>query len=190
MARPALAQQEFPDLEPGAIRSAYEAARAGWTTVPESVKHAFLVAEDKTFRRRAPSRSTITASIASWYPEPGGRQSFPVAIAIARALAPDEILDWFVHGSFLGQGCFGAGRASQAYFGKEAARLDLHEAALLAALVADPAALGRDPARVRDRRNYILSVMAEEGFVPREDAEAAALRSLSLRDPLGECLPE
>lgn len=99
------------------------------------VSQAFLVAEDKYFFERPPLRSTITASITYFYREPSSRRSVGVSAAIARALSREEIVDWFVHGIFLGQGCFGVDEAAGAYFGKQAAELDLQEAAFLAGLV-------------------------------------------------------
>ena len=123
---PLKAEQAFPFLDQDAVRAAYNLAQSGWKPAPDLVRQAFLAAEDKKFFDRSPIRSTITATITSWYPEPGGRRrSFAVSAAIAGALSHDEILDWFVHGTFLGQGCFGVDGAAGAYFSKQASELEL-----------------------------------------------------------------
>lgn len=186
---PLKAEQAFPFLEQDAVRAAYELARSGWKPASDTVRQAFVVADDKNFFDRPPVRSTITATITFWYPEPGGRQSLAVSAAIARALNHDEILDWFVHGTFLGQGCFGVDGAAGAYFSKQTSELELQEAAFLAALVRAPTEL--HPIRAHDRalarRNYVIQEMAEAGFVSAQEASIAEASPLSVRVPLGTC---
>lgn len=186
---PMKAEQAFPFLEQDAVRAAYELARSGWKPASDTVRQAFLVADDKNFFDRPAVRSTITATITFWYPERGGRQSLAVSAAIARALNHDEILDWFVHGTFLGQGCFGVDGAAGAYFSKQTSELELQEAAFLAALVRAPTEL--HPIRAHDRalarRNYVIQEMAEAGFVSAQEASIAEASPLSVRVPLGTC---
>ena len=185
---PLRAEQAFPFLEQDAVRTAYELARSGWKPASDTVRHAFQVAEDKHFFARPPVRSTITRTITYWYPEPG-RGSIAVSAAIAGELSHDEILDWFVHATFLGQGCFGVDAAAGAYFGKLASELEPQEAALLAALVKAPAALHpiRAHERALARRNYVLQEMAEAGFLSALEARSAKTKPLSVSEPLGTC---
>lgn len=186
---PLKAEQAFPFLDQDAVRAAYDLARSGWKPAPDMVRQAFLVAEDKKFLDRPPVRSTITATITYWYPEPGGRRSLAVNAAIAGALSHDEILDWFVHGTFLGQGCFGVDGAAGAYFSKQASELELQEAAFLAAIVRAPAQF--HPIRAHDRavarRNFVIREMSEAGFVTAQEANIAEASPLSVRVPLGRC---
>lgn len=186
---PLKAEQTFPYLEQDAVRAAYDHARSGWKPAPDMVSQAFLVVEDKKFPDRPPIRSTITATITDWYPEPGSERSPAVSAAIAKALSHDEILDWFVHGIFLGQGCFGVDGAAGAYFNKRTSELELQEAAFLAALVHGP---GRyHPIKSHDdalaRRNYVIKEMAEAGFVTAQEASIAEATPLSVRVPVGRC---
>jgi hypothetical protein len=189
---PLQAEQAFPFLQPAAVRSAYELAQEGWQPATDTVRHAFLVAEDKHFLDRPAIRSTITAAITYWYPKRNGQPSLPVAAAIARALNHDEILEWFAHAAFLGQGCFGVDGAAAAYFNKSASELELHEAAFLAALVSGPAQI--HPVRSHDRalarRNLVLDGMAEAGLISAQEASAAQASPLSVGVPLGTCPPE
>lgn len=190
-AGPLRAESAFPFLEKDAVRSAYELARLGWQPITDTVLQAFLVAEDKNFFGRPATRSTITATITHWYPEPGGQRSLAVSAAIASALSHDEILDWFVHGAFLGQSCFGVDGAATAYFNKRASELELHEAAFLAALVRAPAKLHPIHAhdRALERRNFVLQEMAETGFMSAQEADNAKASPLSVSVPLGTCSP-
>lgn len=189
---PLRAEQAFPFLQQDAVRSAYDLARSGWQPATDTVRNAFLVAEDKSFFDRPSVRSTITATLTYWYPQPASPRSLAVSAAIARALSHDEILDWFVHHIYLGQRCFGVDRAAGAYFSKQASELELHEAAFLAALVRSPA--GLHPIRAHDRalarRNHVLQEMAEAGFVTAQDASRAEASPLSVRVPLGTCSPD
>ena len=186
---PLKAEKAFPFLDQDAVRAAYDLARSGWKPAPDMVRQAFLVAEDKKFFDRPPVRSTITATITYWYPEPGGRRYLAVIAAIARALSHDEILDWFVHGTFLGQGCFGVDDAAGAYFSKQASELKLQEAAFLAAIVRAPARFHpiREHDRVLARRNFVIQEMAEAGFVSALEANIAKASPLSVQVPLGRC---
>lgn len=189
LAGPSGADESMSFLQPEAVRSAYELARSEWLAVPDTVRDAFLVAEDSAFHDRPPVRSSITAAITRWYPEPRARSSFGISAAIARALERDEILDWFIQGVFLGQGCFGVDGAANAYFGKRPSELDLHEAAFLAAIIPAPARYHpvRFEDRATERRNWVLLEMARHGLVSAAEAESAASEPLAVRVPPGTC---
>jgi membrane peptidoglycan carboxypeptidase len=183
------ADEDLSFLDTREIRSAYLSAKTNWSDVPDLVGNAFVVSEDKNFFKRSPSRSTLTASLAFWYPHRGGKTRFALTIAFGQALERKEILDWYVHSIFLGQRCFGVDGAAIAYFGKSIDELALHELALLAALPQSPTQLTRIGGydRILLRRNYILSEMAELGFISPAHAQNSLMEPLGLRDPLGKC---
>lgn len=189
MTTAAICEDAFPFLKPDAIQAAYAKEKLKWSDAPDLVLNTFVTAEDRSFYKRSAGRSTLTASISFWYPEPRAGYSSAIAIAIGRALSREEILDWYVHRIFLGQGCFGVDGAAQAYFGKTTDRLELHEAALLAALVRAPARF--HPVRAHDRtlsrRNFIVTEMAEAGFISAQQAKTSIAKPLLVRDPLGRC---
>jgi penicillin-binding protein 1A len=92
----------------------------------------------------------------------------------------EQILEAYINQLNLGHGWFGVEAASRHYFGKPASRLTLAEAATLAALPKsqpyyDPT---RFPARAKQRRDLILTKMAEQGFV------TAAMAEQSRREPV------
>src|SRR5258708_10015763 len=61
-----------------------------------------------------------------------------VALRIEREFTKQQILELYVNRIYFGTGCYGVETASQAYFGKNASKLNLSEAALLAGLISCP----------------------------------------------------
>src|SRR5215470_16631232 len=61
-----------------------------------------------------------------------------VALRIEREFTKQQILELYVNRIYFGIGCYGVETASQAYFGKNASKLNLSEAALLAGLIRGP----------------------------------------------------
>src|SRR5919107_2021972 len=92
-----------------------------------------------------------------------------------RHYSKEQILEGYINTINFGHGWYGIESASRHYFGKGAARLTLAEAASLAAMPKSP--VNYDPARFpqrnRERRNTVLDLMAEQGFVTRAQADAA-----------------
>lgn len=85
----------------------------------------------------------------------------------------EQVLEAYLNQIDLGHHWFGVEAAARHYFGKTAARLTLAEAATLAALPKSPSLYDptRFPGRAKTRRNLILGLMAEQGYIP--DAAAA-----------------
>ncbi len=79
---------------------------------------------------------------------------------------------------------YGVEAAAQRYFGKRARDLNLPEAATLAAIPRNPRGYNPtlNPDRAIGRRNLILGLMAAQGLVSHEDAEAARAYPLELDD--------
>ena len=90
----------------------------------------------------------------------------------ARALeyrySKDELLLAYINTADFGNQCRGAEAAALFYFGKHAAELQTHEAALLAALVRAPSRLDplRHPQAALVRRNMILTKLGEPTDAP------------------------
>jgi len=84
-----------------------------------------------------------------------------------RHYSKEQILEAYINQINFGHGWYGVESAARHYFGKGASKLTLAEAATLAALPKSP--VGYDPTRFPDkakgRRDLILSLMAEQGFV-------------------------
>ncbi|HXI97999.1 MAG TPA: transglycosylase domain-containing protein, partial [Gemmatimonadaceae bacterium] len=87
----------------------------------------------------------------------------------------DQILEAYLNQIGFGHGWYGVEMAARHYFGKSAAKLSLAEAASLAAMPKGPALYDplKYPDRVRQRRNVVLSLMADQGYITRAQATAA-----------------
>ncbi len=92
-----------------------------------------------------------------------------------RHYSKEQILEGYINQINFGHGWYGVESAARHYFGKPASRLTLAEAATLAALPKSP--VGYDPSRFPDkaraRRDLILGLMADQGFISAGDAARA-----------------
>jgi penicillin-binding protein 1A len=104
-----------------------------------------------------------------------------VAVQLEKRYTKREIFTFYANHVTMGHGAYGVEAGARLYFDKSAKDVTLEEAATLAAIVQTPARLSPfvNPEQTRARRdNYVLARMAEEGFIRREEAEAAAARPL------------
>ncbi len=104
------------------------------------------------------------------------------ALRLERRLSKDEILALYLNTAPYGLNLMGAEAASLRYFGKSARELSLAEAALLAGLPKAPTRLMplRQVRQARDRRNYVLRRMLDEGNITeneRAEAEKEPIRA-------------
>lgn len=100
-----------------------------------------------------------------------------LARLIEQNLSKDQILQLYLNVIYLGNGTYGVEAASRDLFGKSVSKLTLAEGAMLAALPKGPSSYTprHDRVRARARRNLVLSLMADEGYItPRQAREAAA----------------
>src|SRR5213594_442974 len=126
--------------------------------------------------------STITMQLArNVFPERLGREKklarklreARVAVELERNFSKDTILELYLNQISLGPNVFGVDAASQVFFGKSARDLNVAEAATLAALPKAPGNYNprTHPDRAVLRRNVILNLMRDQGFLSPEDAE-------------------
>ncbi len=87
----------------------------------------------------------------------------------------DRILTAYLNTIYFGNGAYGIQQAARVYFRKSAKYLDLHEAALLAGLPADPSRYdpATSPRRAKERRRHVLSMMLDQGKIPQRDFDRA-----------------
>ncbi|MDO4794974.1 MAG: PBP1A family penicillin-binding protein [Brachymonas sp.] len=106
-----------------------------------------------------------------------------LAFKMEHALSKDQILDIYMNQIFLGNRAYGFAAAAEAYFGKSIKDVNLAEAAMLAGLPKAPSLYNPivNPERARIRQLYILDRMVENGFVTREQAEAAKATPLVIK---------
>ncbi len=96
----------------------------------------------------------------------------------------DRILTAYLNTIYFGNGAYGIQQASRAYFGKGAMYLELHEAALLAGIPADPARYDpvTTPRSAKERRRYVLDLMLEQEKITRADYRRARDAALPLAE--------
>jgi penicillin-binding protein 1B len=110
-----------------------------------------------------------------------------MALVLDSRFTKDQILEIYLNDVVLGQrGPFeirGVAEAARIFFGKHIGNVTLAEAATMAGLIQSPSRLSpfRSPERAQERRNVVLKVMAEAGFVTPEAAAAAAKEPLRVQ---------
>ncbi|MBA4226739.1 MAG: penicillin-binding protein 1A [Hyphomonas sp.] len=172
------------------------------TELPKHVSQAFIAAEDKRFyehdgadeaaiARAALSNaaagetvsgaSTITQQVVknlvldSRQTMQRKAQEITLARQLEKRMTKDEILSLYLNRIYFGAGLYGIDAASRFYFGKPPAELQIHEAALLAALPKAPSKLNlRDNLEgAKSRQLYVLKEMESERYISRQEAAAA-----------------
>src|SRR5947207_4148573 len=100
-----------------------------------------------------------------------------VAFRIEHEFTKKQILELYVNRIYFGAGCYGVETASQAYFGKNASKLNLPDAALLAGLIRSPNRFSplKNPEGPAMQRNAVLDRMAQLKKLPPEQAEQPKL---------------
>jgi penicillin-binding protein 1A len=92
-----------------------------------------------------------------------------------RHYSKDEILEAYLNQIHYGHRWHGIESAARHYFGKSASHLTIAEAATLAAVINGPAIFDPiyRPERAKQRRDLVLSLMAQQDFISKEQATAA-----------------
>ena len=92
----------------------------------------------------------------------------------------EQILEAYLNQIGFAHGWYGIETAARHYFGKSASKLTLAEAATLAAMPKGPEIYEpvKFPARVRERRNTVLALMAQQGYITPAQARSAQASSL------------
>ncbi|MDY6840394.1 MAG: transglycosylase domain-containing protein, partial [Pseudomonadota bacterium] len=137
--------------------------QGGSTLTQQLVKNFFLTREQTLVRK---ANEALMAVLLEWHYE------------------KDDILETYLNEVYLGQAgtrsIHGFGLASQFYFGESLKNLDVHQIALLVAMVKGPSYYNprRHPERATERRNLVISEMERAGLI--EPGRAARARGLPL----------
>lgn len=97
------------------------------------------------------------------------------AVALERQFSKHDILTMYLNLIFYGNRSYGIEAASQTYFHKSAADLNLSEAALLAGIPQQPTNFNPAlfPENVVGRQKYVLDQMVKLGYITRAEANQA-----------------
>jgi 1A family penicillin-binding protein len=107
-----------------------------------------------------------------------------VAREIEDRYSKREIMELYLNQIYFGSGAYGIEAAAEEYFDKNAARLDLAESALLAALPRAPSRLNprANEEAALEGRTLVLRRMADQGHITREELAEASEAELVLRE--------
>ena len=142
------------------LTNAKSGKRQGASTITQQVAKNFLLSSEQTYDRK------IKEAL--------------LALRIEAAYSKDKILELYLNEIFLGtivpgRNLHGVAAAALDYFGKSVHELTINEAAYLAALPKGPNNYHpyRKTQAALDRRNEIIRLMAENGYITKEEADAA-----------------
>lgn len=147
------------------ISSAGSDARlVGGSTITQQVVKNFLLTSEQSFERK------IKEAL--------------LAFRISKVLPKDMVLELYLNDIYLGFGSYGVAAAALNYFNKSLDELTLEEAAFLAALPKAPANYNphRHYERAKSRRDWVIERMEEDGYITREEADAAIAQPIVTRE--------
>jgi penicillin-binding protein 1A len=114
-----------------------------------------------------------------------------LAYRIEHTLSKDRILEIYLNEIYFGAGAYGVAAAADTYFQKTLDQLTLAEVAFIAALPKAPNNYNpiRHPAAAKARRDYVITGMADLGWVSATQAKTATAEPLGVHfrsEPQGE----
>src|SRR5262249_47501503 len=136
----------------------------GASTITQQVAQNFLLGKEYTFDRKI--REAI------------------LSLRIERAFTKEHILELYLNENYLGFGAYGVAAAAMNYFNKSLDELTVSECAFMAGLAKAPNNYNpvRHPEAARDRRDYVVGRMLEDGYITPAEAKAAKAEQLAVRN--------
>lgn len=143
--------------------------RSGASTITQQLARNILMSEDERSLRTVDRKA---------------REAI-LAFEINRRFSKEQILGIYLNEVYYGNQAYGVEAAAHNYFGKRLHDLTVGESALLAGLVQAPTELNplNDPEAAQQRRQIVLDLMVKQGFITREQADAAAAEPINARPP-------
>lgn len=171
--------------------------------IPLHTQHAFIAAEDLRFYKHrgidfyrmlgalksnilsqsfSEGASTITQQLAKLTHLSAAKtirrklEEISIAMQIERSYSKSEILEMYLNTVYFGRGAYGIQTAARAYFNLDAAELSIAQSAALAASIKAPSVYAPhiNPTLNKNRRQYILETMMEQGFISKEEFDSAS----------------
>ena len=135
--------------------------RHGGSTITQQLAKRLFLVPDQTFQRKI-------------------QEAF-IAMEIEKQFTKDQILEMYLNQIYFGSGAHGIEAAARTYFGgKNAAELTLVEAATLVAIPRAPTTYHpvQNPENCVRRRNVVITMMEEEGYISAQQGAAARAQPL------------
>jgi membrane peptidoglycan carboxypeptidase len=184
--------------------------------IPINVKRAVVAAEDRTFYTN-PGFSPTGILRAMWNQLIGGYgggstitqqyiknatgndqhtlarkyREIISAAKISEQYTKDQILTNYLNTIYFGRGTYGIQAAARAYFGVDAGKLDLAQAALLAGMIQAPSRYdpATNPTMAQARWHYVLKGMTTLGWITPVEAGAVRFPKTLHPAPVGAGIP-
>ena len=180
--------------------------------IPDEVKNAYISCEDKRYedhagvdwqrtffafaneifglRENRQGGSTITQQLVKNLTQDKEQDAARKIREIMRARKleqiydKDTILECYLNTIHLGNGVDGVEVASNYYFDKHVSDLNITQAACLAAITNNPSSNEpyNNPENNKNRRNWVIDEMYKNGYISKEECEAAKVAELELRE--------
>ncbi|NOU52090.1 penicillin-binding protein 1B [Pseudoalteromonas sp. JBTF-M23] len=118
-----------------------------------------------------------------------------IALILDYRYSKDEILEAYLNEVFMGQaynqGVHGMGLAAEFYFAKPVDELEFDQIAMLVAMVKGPSFYNprRYPERVQERRDLVLRLLAEQGYISTNELRQALVRPIKVQ-PINKSLQQ
>lgn len=96
-----------------------------------------------------------------------------VAIDLEKQYSKDDVLEFYINTIYFGEGYYGIREASNGYYKKEPADLNLYEATMLAGIPNAPSVYAPTihPELAKSRQGKVISSMVEYGYLSQEEAD-------------------
>ena len=134
----------------------------GASTITQQVAKNLFLTQEKSIKRKV--------------------QEFLLARWLEKYFTKKQILEIYLNRVFFGSGAYGLNTAAKRFFNKSAAKLNLHEAAILAGALKAPSKYNylRNKKQALERAEVVLSLMKRAGTISEEELKAA------LKQPVGQ----
>lgn len=109
-----------------------------------------------------------------------------LAYELEQKFSKDQILQMYLNEIPYGSNAYGVQEASRKYFNKDVKDVDLAQAAVLAAIVQMPtyySPYGAHKDLLLQRKNYVLDLMAQQGYISTTERDAAKKETIVFASP-------
>ena len=147
--------------------------QGGSTLAQEYVKNALILTATSKQAQQDASEDTVTRKI----------RELRMAAEVEHEMTKEQLLAAYLNVAYYENNAYGIQVAAERYFSTSAAALTLPQAALLAGVVRNPSLYDpvTNPTQATDRRNTVLTRMAQLGYITNAQARATEKLPLGLK---------
>ncbi len=197
------------ELEDQRLYGSENSIWVAYPNIPENLVNAYISIEDKRFWTHSgvdwlrTGKAVIGYFIPIWKQQGGSTitqqaiknitdekdytpqrkiQEILRALNLEKKLDKTEILELYLNNIYLSQNCYGVQAAAYTYFNKDVSELTLIECAAIACITNSPTRYDpvQNPENNAERRDYILELMLEQGYITQVEFDSAHGKPLKL----------